>query len=111
MERSKQGQKEYFVKLLNGDEIREGGGNLRRERIGENARVIKEVVREEIMGVVKKMKGCKAVGMNGIVVEMLKNRGISITYWLLRIFNRCMESGVVPEYFEYTRKYIWKIID
>ena len=28
---------------------------------------------------------------------MLKNGGISITDWLLRIFNQCMESGVVPE--------------
>ena len=32
-----------------------------------------------------------------IVVEMLKNGDISIINWLLRIFNECMESGVVPE--------------
>ena len=43
------------------------------------------------------MKGGKAAGMNGIVVEMLKNGGIRIIDWLLRIFNKCMESGVVPE--------------
>ena len=30
--------KEYFVKLLNGKEIREEGGNVRRGRIGENER-------------------------------------------------------------------------
>ena len=28
---------------------------------------------------------------------MLKNGGISITDWLLRIFNTCMKFGVVPE--------------
>ena len=28
---------------------------------------------------------------------MLKNRDISIIDWLLRIFSKCMESGVVPE--------------
>ena len=55
------------------------------------------MVREEIMGALKKMKGGKAAGMDGIVVEMLKKGGISIIDWLLRIFNKCMESGVVPE--------------
>ena len=33
------------------------------------------MVKEEIMGVLKKVKGCKAAGMDGIVVEMLKNGG------------------------------------
>ena len=49
------------------------------------------------MGALKKMKHGKAGGMDGIVVEMLKNRDISIIDWLMRIFNRCMESGVTPE--------------
>ena len=31
------------------------------------------------------------------MVEMLENGGINIIDWLLRIFNKCMESGVVPE--------------
>ena len=34
--------------------------------------------------------------MDGII-EMLKNVGTSISDWLLRIFNRCIESSVVPE--------------
>ena len=42
------------------------------------------------------MKSGKAAGMDGIVV-MLKNRDISIIDWLLRILNKYMESGVVPE--------------
>ena len=65
--------------------------------IGEKERVIREMVREGIMGALKKMKGGKASGMDGIVIEMLKNGGISIIDWLLTIFNNCMESGVVPE--------------
>ena len=31
------------------------------------------------------------------MVEMLKNGDISITNWLMRIFHRCMESGVKQE--------------
>ena len=40
------------------------------------------------------MKGGQTAG---IVVEMLKNGGISIIDWLLRIVNRCTDSGVVTE--------------
>ena len=47
------------------------GGDVRRERIGENERVVREVVREEIMGALKRRKGGKAAGMDGIVVKML----------------------------------------
>ena len=49
------------------------------------------------MGALEKMECCKAAGMDDIVVEMLKSGGISIIYRLLRIFNRYMESGVVPK--------------
>ena len=44
-----------------------------------------------------KMKSDKASGMDSIVVEMWKNRDISIIDWMLRIYNKCMNSGVVPE--------------
>ena len=46
------------------------------------------------MGVLQKMKGDKVACNDIIAVEMLKNGGISITGWLLRIFIRCTESGV-----------------
>ena len=55
------------------------------------------------MGALKKMKGGKAAGMDGIVVEMLKNGGISIIDWLLRILYRCKLSGVVPEVWKSAR--------
>ena len=45
----------------------------------ENIRLDREVVRDGIMGALKKMKGSKAPGMNGIVVKILKNEGISMT--------------------------------
>ena len=43
------------------------------------------------MGALKKIKGGKAAGMDGIVVEMLKKGGISIIDYLMRIFNKCIE--------------------
>ena len=89
--------KEYFVHLLNGDEIREVGGDRRKERIRENEREVREVVREEIKGVLKKMKGGKVAGMYGILVKNVKNECICIIDRLLRIFNKYMESGVVAE--------------
>ena len=47
--------------------MREVGGDIREERIGENERSVRGLVREEIMGALKKRKGGKAVGMDGIV--------------------------------------------
>ena len=55
------------------------------------------MVLEEIIGALKKMKGCKAAAMDGVVVEILKNGGISIIDLLLRIFNKCMGYRKIEE--------------
>ena len=39
----------------------------------------------------------KAASMDGIAVEMLQIGDVNTIDWLLRILNRCVESGVVPE--------------
>ena len=39
----------------------------------ERMRIVREVVREEIIGALKKIKCGKTAGMDGFVVEMLKN--------------------------------------
>ena len=59
--------------MLIGEEIREVGRDVRRASIGQNERVVREVLGKEIMSTLKKMKGGKATGMDGIVVEILKN--------------------------------------
>ena len=51
--------REYFIQLLNGSEISEVGGNVSRGRIGGNERVVREVLREEILNAIK-MKDEKA---------------------------------------------------
>ena len=47
--------KEHYVLLLNDDKISEVG--FGRERIGGNEIIVRKVVKEEIMGALKKMKG------------------------------------------------------
>ena len=79
--------REYFVQLLNGDEVSEVGVDVLRARIRGDERVVRKVGREETMGALKKMKGGKAAGVNAIVVKMSKNGGIGMIDWLRRIFN------------------------
>ena len=41
-------------------------------------------------------KGGKAPGMDGVTVEMLKEGGVTILKWLVRVFNICFMLSVVP---------------
>ena len=70
-----------------------------------NEKVARKVMREEIMGALKKMKGVKAAGMDCTIVEMLKFGSINIIEWLLRIFNTYMESVLV-----FYLVYFWCIV-
>ena len=72
--------------MLNGVDIKEVGGDVKRERIREN-----EVVAREVVSALKMMEGDRESDMD------VKNGGIRIIDWLRRVFNKCMESGVVPE--------------
>ena len=49
------------------------------------------------MSELKKIKGGKSTSMDGIIVQMLKNGGINVNDWMLRMFNIYMDTGVVPE--------------
>ena len=51
----------------------------------------------ELMGSLKKMKGVKVSGIYGIPVKTSENGGTGIIDRFLRIFNRYIKSGVVPE--------------
>ena len=58
----------------------------------------RSVVIKEIMGSLKKTKGWKGSVVYGIVVKLLKKGGINIKDWLMRISDRCVETGFVREY-------------
>ena len=42
------------------------------------------------------MKGCKAPGMVGVRVEMLKEGSVTVLEWLARLFNICFMLSIVP---------------
>ena len=75
-----------------------------RKEISGNEGVVGKMVREGIVNALKQLKGSNAAIIYAVVVERMKNEGISIIDWLLRICNRCMKSGVVPE--EWNAAYI-----
>ena len=91
-------RREYFVQHLNGDKIRgigdgeSSGGEIDSERI-----CWREVEIEEILGTLKKRKGGKTSGLTGIGIELLEYCGSRVTKWLLRLFNRYMKRGTVPQ--------------
>ena len=41
-------------------------------------------------------KGGKAPGMDGVRVEMLKEGGVTVLEWLVRLFNICFMLSIVP---------------
>ena len=41
--------------------------------------------------------GSKTAVLDDILVEMLTSSVIKVIYWLMRIFNRCMKTGVLAE--------------
>ena len=44
------------------------------------------------------MKRGKSTGLDGISGEMLLEGGVSVVEWMLRLFNLCLTTGVVPQY-------------
>ena len=47
----------------------------------------REITREEVKRALSEMKGGKTLGMDGLRVEMLKEGGVTVLEWLVRVFN------------------------
>ena len=80
---------EYFDELLNVQEDRKAdivavGGVQVPVMGGENER---EITIEEVKSALNETKGGKAPGMDGVRVEMLKEGGVTVLEWLVRLFN------------------------
>ena len=53
---------------------------------------------EEIGKALRKVKSAKSTGLDGISGEMLLEGDVSVVEWMLRLFNLCLTTGVVPQY-------------
>ena len=53
---------------------------------------------EEVREAAKEMKSLKAPGLDGFPVECLKNGGMAVLEWLVRLLNVCFHVWVVPMY-------------
>ena len=89
---------EYFEELLNVEEDREAVvvavGGVQVPVMGdENERGI---TREEVKRALNETKAGKAPGMDGVRAEMLKEGGVTVLEWLVRVFNVCFMLSMVP---------------
>ena len=91
------GRAEYFEQVLNVADVRVANinvvGNLRVPVLLDlNERAISL---EEVGEAVKEMKSGKAPGWDGFPVECLKNGGMAVLEWLIRLLNLSFDMGVV----------------
>ena len=56
-----------------------------------------DITEEEVERALKEMKVGKAPGVDGVRAEMLKEGGVTVVEWLLRVFIVCFVLSVVPE--------------
>ena len=56
----------------------------------------REITIEEVKRALNETKGGKAPGMDGVRVEMLKEGGVTVLEWLVRLFNICFMFSIVP---------------
>ena len=89
---------EYFEELLNVQGDREADivavGGVQVPVMGEENE--RQITKEEVKRAMNEMKGGKAPGMDGVRVEMLKEGGVTVLEWLVRVFNICFMLPVVP---------------
>ena len=89
---------EYFEELLNVQEDRKADivsvGGVQVPVMGEENE--REITMEEVKRALNEMKGGKAPGMDGVRVEMLKEGGVTVLEWLVRMFNICFMLSIVP---------------
>ena len=84
--------KDYFEKLLNEENER-----LIRDDGEPNDQLVREVTRQEVEMALKKMKDGKAIGPDGIPVEVWKALGREGVDMLLQLIREILEKEFIPE--------------
>ncbi len=54
------------------------------------------ITREEVQKSVREMKAGKAAGLDGVAAECVKSGRATVVEWLVRLFNVCFLSSMVP---------------
>ena len=73
--------------------VSDGSGSLQTDPHGW---INKQFTVKEVMKSIKKLKNCKARGVDGIPNEFLKNAGLKFWILLTLLFNKVKESGTFP---------------
>ena len=55
-----------------------------------------EITKEEVERALKETKSGKAPGVDGVHAEMLKEGGVTVVEWLVRLFSVCFYLGMCP---------------
>lgn len=91
--------KEHFSSLLNQEGTAQAEAcNLLRRRTTRTD-ICGEITMEELKKALKTTANRKAPGLDGIPADILKNGGSELTRALLDLYNRCLQSGRVPQDF------------
>ena len=97
MRRGKDGLN-IFEELLNVQEDREADiaavGGVQVPVMGEEK--VRGITTEEVKRALNETKGGKALGIDGVRVEMLKEGGVTVLEWLVRVFSICFMLSIVP---------------
>ena len=88
--------REYFDKLFNGESE---GPTLELDDSFDdtNRRFVRRIQEVEIGEALKRMKGGKAMGPDGIPIEVWRCLGARATVWLTKLFNLIFRSNKMPE--------------
>ena len=107
---------EYFDKLFN-DENTDTTFQLDDSFDGTNRRFVRRIPESEVRETLKRMKGGKAMGTDGIPIEVWRCLGDIAIVWLTKLFNhifdrtRCLMSGGEVYWYRSTRiKGIFKVV-
>ena len=88
----------YFEGLLNVEDDREAEivavGSVEVPVMGEENE--RGITREEVERALNETKAGKAPGVDGVRAEMLKEGGVTVLEWLVRLFNVCFVLSMVP---------------
>jgi hypothetical protein len=88
--------REYFDKLFNGEN--EGPTFVLDDSFDDtNRRFVRRIQEAEIGEALKRMKGGKAMGPDGIPIEVWRCLGKRAVVWLTKLFNLIFRSNEMPE--------------